>query len=329
MWPASYSVWAIRIVRWAPKPSRLEAACCSVLVMNGRRRAAGRALLLDRRTVNGGHLPRWPSIVVRFFAGPLASGSSVVCSRSTTKPSSSAALRASSLLFGFELLAGQLDQLGDERIVLGQPFLALDLGALAVAGVGEEIVPLGRERWQSAGWRLAAVKIPPIFQYSARDERFDLALALDDQPHRHALHPAGAQALGDLAPQQRRNLVADDAVEDAPGLLGVDPVDVDRHRVLERLLDLGLGDGVEDDAVGLGVGDAQGLFEMPGDGLAFAVQVGCQVDLGSLSLASFLSSLTTLLRLSRISYSGSKVLRSTPMPLDGRSRTCPMLAFTM
>src|SRR3954468_18162390 len=46
------------------------------------------------------------------------------------------------------------------------------------------------------------------------------------------------------------------------------------------------------------------------------------------SLASFFSSLTTLPRLSRISYSGTKVFRSTPIPLDGRSRTCPIDAFT-
>src|SRR4051812_31171288 len=47
-----------------------------------------------------------------------------------------------------------------------------------------------------------------------------------------------------------------------------------------------------------------------------------------LSFASFFSSLTTFPRLWRISYSGSKVFRSTPIPLGGRSRTCPMLAFT-
>src|SRR5689334_18176386 len=46
------------------------------------------------------------------------------------------------------------------------------------------------------------------------------------------------------------------------------------------------------------------------------------------SLASFLSSLMTLPRDSRTSYSGMNVLRSTPMPLGGRSRTCPMDAFT-
>ena len=49
------------------------------------------------------------------------------------------------LVVGLELLAGQLDQLGDERVVLAEPLLALELGPLAVAGVGQEVVPLGGE----------------------------------------------------------------------------------------------------------------------------------------------------------------------------------------
>src|SRR4051812_6228712 len=50
------------------------------------------------------------------------------------------------LVVRLELLAGQLDQLGDERVVIREPLLALVLGALAVAGVGEVVVPFGRER---------------------------------------------------------------------------------------------------------------------------------------------------------------------------------------
>src|SRR3954449_8344210 len=58
MTPFSYSVCASRIVRWAPKPRRLEPACWSVLVMNG---AGG--LLVVRffsmpRTGNGGAAAR-------------------------------------------------------------------------------------------------------------------------------------------------------------------------------------------------------------------------------------------------------------------------------
>ena len=73
----------------------------------------------------------------------------------------------------------------------------------------------------------------PVF---LRLERLDLALALDDQPHGHRLHPAGAQVLGHLLAQQRAELVADDAVEEAARFLGGDAVHVDRAGVRERLL---------------------------------------------------------------------------------------------
>jgi hypothetical protein len=46
------------------------------------------------------------------------------------------------LVVRLEFLARQFDQFGDECFVLGEPFFALDLGALAVAGVGEEVGPL-------------------------------------------------------------------------------------------------------------------------------------------------------------------------------------------
>ena len=48
--------------------------------------------------------------------------------------------------------------------------------------------------------------------------------------------------------------------------------------LLERLLDGRLGDFVERDAAGLLVLEAERFLEMPGDGLAFAVGVGRQVD---------------------------------------------------
>src|SRR2546421_8822396 len=87
MYPPSYSDWAARIVFCAPKLMRLDAACCSVLVMNG----AGGLLVVRffsiERTVKRGHLSRWPTRFVRCRAAPLASGSSVVLSLSRTNPS--------------------------------------------------------------------------------------------------------------------------------------------------------------------------------------------------------------------------------------------------
>jgi hypothetical protein len=68
----------------APKPRRLERPCWSVLVMNG----AGGLLVVRffsiERTVNGGHAPTRRDSRVTFLAGPLASASSVVSSRSRT-----------------------------------------------------------------------------------------------------------------------------------------------------------------------------------------------------------------------------------------------------
>ncbi len=74
------------------------------------------------------------------------------------------------------------------------------------------------------------------------NERPDLALALDDQPHRDRLHPARRQPGTNLLPQQRRDAVAHEAVEDATGLLGVVELQVDRARLTERLEDRVAGD---------------------------------------------------------------------------------------
>ena len=88
----------------------------------------------------------------------------------------------------------------------------------------------------------------------------------------------GAQPAGHLLPEQRRDLVADDTVEDPPGLLGVDAVGLDRTRVAERVLDLRLGDRVEDDALGVLDRVVQRVGDVPGDRLPFAVQVGREPD---------------------------------------------------
>jgi hypothetical protein len=155
-------------------------------------------------------------------------------------------------LFGFELLAAQLGELGGEGVVLLEPGLALDLGALAVAGVGEEVEPLLREL--RAGIADGGGEDRADLPVFLGDEGLDLALALDDEADGDGLDAAGGEALGDLAPEERADLVTDDAVEDSAGLLGVDAIHVDREGVGEGLLDLGLGDCVEDDAEALASG---------------------------------------------------------------------------
>ena len=69
------------------------------------------------------------------------------------------------------------------------------------------------------------------------NERSDLALALDDQPHRDGLHTAGRETGADLLPEQRRDAIADEAIEDAASLLRVVELEVDRARLAERFQD--------------------------------------------------------------------------------------------
>ena len=128
------------------------------------------------------------------------------------------------------------------------------------------------------GGGVSAASFAANDQYSTGRERFDLVLAVDDHLHRHRLHAAGGEPAADLVPEQRRELVADQAVEHAPGLLGVDLVHVDLAGILDRLLDGVLGDLVEEDAADLRGVAAEEVHDVPADGLSFAIRVGGDVD---------------------------------------------------
>ena len=77
----------------------------------------------------------------------------------------------------------------------------------------------------------AVARIAWIVQYSRAVKAADLALALDDEPDRDRLHATGRQATLDLLAEERAQRVADEAVDDAARLLGVDEVHVDLARV--------------------------------------------------------------------------------------------------
>jgi hypothetical protein len=111
------------------------------------------------------------------------------------------------------------------------------------------------------------------------DEGLDLALAVADELQGHGLHAARGEAAADLVPEDGADPVADEPIEDAPGLLGIHLLLVDVSGLLEGLLDGALGDLVEDDAAeALLAPDSQRLGEVPADGLPLAVGVGGQVD---------------------------------------------------
>ena len=115
---------------------------------------------------------------------------------------------------------------------------------------------------------------------SCRDEGHALALALDDQPRGHRLHPAGGQTRADLAPQHGADLIADQAVQDAAGLLSVHQMNVQIPGAGQRPGD-GLLRDLRERHPPHGHFGLENLEEVPGDGLALAVVICCQVELFS------------------------------------------------
>ncbi len=110
----------------------------------------------------------------------------------------------------------------------------------------------------------------------------DLLLALHDHPQRGRLHPAGGQAGPNFLPQQRREVEADQIVQRPPGLLGVDQIQGKLARLRHGLLNRPLGDLVEHDAphgfVAQQIALLEDFAQVPGDGLAFPVGVGRQIE---------------------------------------------------
>ena len=109
-------------------------------------------------------------------------------------------------------------------------------------------------------------------------ESLDLLLAVDDHARRDGLDPSGGEAGLDLFPKQRRDLVADDAVQHAARLLRVDEIGVDRAGIFNALCHDLFRDLVEGHALGFFVAELQQLLEMPGDRLALAVRVRREID---------------------------------------------------
>ena len=177
--------------------------------------------------------------------------------------------RGRALLFGFfdardrECAGLQLVQNGLHILLAGK------LALLRVA------VVMGRKAARLAD--AAEIHIQrPVF---LRLEGADLVFPVDDQTRGDRLHAAGRQTLADLPPQQRAELIADDAVEHAPRLLRVDEILVDGARGLNGLAHHVARNFIERHAVRLVVRDVQQIFQMPRDGLALAVRVSCEVDI--------------------------------------------------
>ena len=115
----------------------------------------------------------------------------------------------------------------------------------------------------------------PVF---LRDKRADLLLAVNHHAGCDRLNTSGGQTAPNLLPQERRQLIADQTVEDAARLLGVDQIRIDVSRMGDSLLHRLFRDLVEGHALGALIAEIQQLLEMPRDRLALAVRVGCEID---------------------------------------------------
>ena len=122
----------------------------------------------------------------------------------------------------------------------------------------------------------------PIF---LRYECTDLILAIHDQTCCNALYTTGGQAALDLAPQERRELIAHDAVQNTARLLGVDQINVNIARVLDARANRLLGDLVKGHTSGILVLELEQLLDVPRNRFSLAVRVSCEVH--EIALADF------------------------------------------
>ena len=152
---------------------------------------------------------------------------------------------------------GGLLAVGDGELLLGR---AVELGGEGLAGRLEQLSGDG-----------------PVF---LGNERLDFLLALDDHPRGDRLHAACGEAAFDFFPEEGADFIADEAVENAAGLLRIDQIHIQIARVPDGLLHGVFGQLVEGDALRLFRIQPEYGGEMPAYGLALAVGVGRQKDLG-------------------------------------------------
>ena len=150
---------------------------------------------------------------------------------------------------------------------------AVELAAGQLDEVGLEGLSAGGEERDAHG---------PVF---AGPEGLDLHLAFDDEPKADGLHAAGGFRAGQLAPEHGGEVEADEIVERPAREVGIDQRLIDVAGIVHRLSDGSTGDGVEGDATDRGIAAqrlavAQGLGEVPGNRLAFAVGVGGEDERG-------------------------------------------------
>ena len=162
----------------------------------------------------------------------------------------------------------------------------------------------------------------PVF---LRLESADLIFPIHHQSGSDGLHAACGQTAADFLPQQRGQLIAHDAVEDASCLLGIHQIIIDLTGMRDGFFDYLLGDLVKCHTPGFGIRQIQQFFQMPGNGLTLTVRVGCEIDglRGSRSCLQFLDQV--FLSLDR-DIAGRKI--SLQIHTHGGFRQIPQMSHT-
>ena len=148
-----------------------------------------------------------------------------------------------------------------------------------VATLGDALaVELDERRTERSGSSAseAALEVAPLPGAEAHAG----PLALDDHAHRNALHAPGRRGLAaaEHAPQHRRRLPADEAVELAAAFLRLDELHVELAGVLDRFADRVRRDLVEHHPLH-GHVRLEHLEHVPADRLALAILVGREDEL--------------------------------------------------
>ena len=94
-----------------------------------------------------------------------------------------------------------------------------------------------------------------------------------NEPHGNALHASGTQGRFDFGPQDGADFIAHNAVQHPACLLGIHQVHVYGAGILNGVQNGLLSNLVEDDALCCGGVQFQGLLQVPGYGLSFAVLI--------------------------------------------------------
>ena len=130
----------------------------------------------------------------------------------------------------------------------------------------------------SKGGGLAPSSAAVMVQYSSGLKFRIILFALADDPHGDGLDAAGRESPFHLVPEDGADLVAHEAVENPPGLLGLVSVLVQGQGILDRCKHRVLRQVVEEHPVDLLALCPDLVGDVPGDGFALAVGVRGEVD---------------------------------------------------